>query len=73
MSVPLLSNARKVSEVGILAVIVLLLVIMPALLYLIGWGVTRYTRKAMAPIARQIPRKGPADRPAAEPAAATDP
>jgi hypothetical protein len=31
---------------GMLVVVVLLLVIMPVLLYLTGWAVTRYTRQA---------------------------
>jgi len=32
--------------VGLLVIGVLFLVIMPVLLYLMGWAVTRYTRKA---------------------------
>jgi hypothetical protein len=31
------------TEVGFLVLVVLLLVVMPALLYLMGWGVARYT------------------------------
>jgi hypothetical protein len=34
--------------VGLLVLVVLLWVIMPALLYLVGWGVARYTKKAPA-------------------------
>jgi uncharacterized membrane protein len=36
------------SLLGLLVIVVLLLVVMPALLYLIGWAVPRYTRKAPA-------------------------
>ena len=36
------------SLVGLSVIVVLLLVIMPALLYLLGWGVTRYIRKPPA-------------------------
>jgi len=32
--------------VGLLVIGILFLVIMPVLLYLMGWAVTRYTRKA---------------------------
>jgi hypothetical protein len=30
---------------GLLSIVVLLLVIIPALLYLLGWGVARYTKE----------------------------
>jgi hypothetical protein len=40
--------------VGLLVIVVLLLVIMPALLYLLGWGVTRYTRKAPSLLGFQV-------------------
>jgi hypothetical protein len=33
------------SVLGLLSIVVLLLVIMPALLYLLGWGVARYARE----------------------------
>jgi hypothetical protein len=32
--------------VGVLVLVVLLLVIMPVMIYFVGWGVMRYTREA---------------------------
>ncbi len=51
---------------GILVVAVLLLVIMPALLYLMGWGVARYIRKAPGRSGLMPRRKEPLDKPIGE-------
>jgi flagellar biogenesis protein FliO len=45
---PPMPERAKGSCVGIVVVVVLLLVIMPALIYFIGWGVTRFVKKAPA-------------------------
>jgi len=49
------------SLVGLLVVVVLLLVIMPALLYVVGWGVKRYTDQTPVwinfPPPQPLPRK----------------
>jgi len=51
--------------VGLLVIVVLLLVIMPALLYLVGWGVKRYTDQAPVwikfPPYHKLPIKKPED------------
>jgi hypothetical protein len=46
-----------------IVLIVLLLIIMPVLLYLVGWGATRYTRKAPVSTGFRLPRTQPSDKP----------
>ncbi len=46
--------------------VLLILVIMPALLYLVGWGVTRYIGKAPARIGFAAARMQPSDTPRSE-------
>jgi hypothetical protein len=45
------------SLLGLLVIAVLLLVVMPVLLYFVGWGVARFTRKApgriVSPVSQQ--------------------
>jgi hypothetical protein len=48
---------------AVIVLVVLLLVVMPALLYLVGWGAMRYTRKAPALIGFPAPRTQPSDKP----------
>jgi len=50
----------------LLAIVVLLLVIMPALLYLVAFGAMRYTRKAPARIGSPTTPKKRGDTPHAE-------
>lgn len=52
--------------VGLFVLVVLLLVIMPGLLYLLGWGVKRYTEKMPSWIGFPIAPKEPADKPEGE-------
>jgi hypothetical protein len=42
---------------GLLVIAVLLLVVMPVLLYLVGWGVTRYTGKLPVRIGTPSPEQ----------------
>lgn len=58
---------------GILAIAVLLLVIMPVLLYLVGWGVTRFTRKPSGWLSLPNAAKGSSGRPAGQPPARIEP
>jgi hypothetical protein len=44
---------------GLLVVVVLLLVIMPALLYLLGWGAKRFTEKAPSWVGFAVEAKKP--------------
>ncbi len=48
---------------GLFAVILLLLVVMPALLYLTGWAVTRVTAKQPARISLPVPPPNLRDTP----------
>ncbi len=57
---------------GLLVVVVLLLVIMPAMLYLVGWSVHLYTNKSTAWINFPAIRKEPTEKPAAEPPARSE-
>jgi cytochrome oxidase assembly protein ShyY1 len=57
--------------VGLLVVVVLLLVIMPAMLYLVGWSVHRATNKSKAWINFPAIRKETTEKPAAESPART--
>jgi hypothetical protein len=66
MSAPPMAERIERSLVGLIVLVVLLLVIMPGMLYLVGWGVTRYTRKAPARIGFPVPRDELRDRPIAE-------
>lgn len=58
---------------GILAIAVLLLVIMPVLLYLVGWGVTRFTRKPPGWLSFPTATKRSSGRPAGQPPARIEP
>lgn len=51
---------------GLLVVVVLLLVIMPALLYAVGWGVKRYTDQAPVWINFPPPHRLPSKKPEGE-------
>jgi hypothetical protein len=51
------------SLLAISVLVVLLLVIMPALLLGVGWGVKRYTEKAPAWSGFPVARKSPGNRP----------
>jgi hypothetical protein len=51
---------------GMLVVVVLLLVIMPVLLYLTGWAVTRYTRQAPSWIGFPVDPAEPRGKPDAD-------
>jgi hypothetical protein len=55
------------SLVGLFVVIVLLLVIMPALLYLMGWGIARTIRKDSGWIGSPPPRQELRDKSTGEP------
>ncbi len=48
---------------GLLVIVVLLLVVMPALLYLVGWAVKRYTEKPPNRIGAPTTAKERGDRP----------
>jgi hypothetical protein len=52
---------------GICVLVVLLLAVMPALLYLMGWGVTRYTRQAPGRTGFPVPREKLSGKPDLEP------
>lgn len=54
---------KGISFVGLFILTVLLLIIMPALLYLLGWGIKRYTENAPSWIGRPALRKHPNDTP----------
>ncbi len=58
---------------GVAVMAVLLLVVMPVLLYLIGWGVTRYTRKAPGWIGLPVVTKPPSGKPTGKPPARIGP
>jgi hypothetical protein len=49
--------------VELFLLVVLLLVVMPGLLYLVGWGVQRYTRKASSRSGHRVRLKQPRDEP----------
>jgi hypothetical protein len=49
--------------VGLFVFVVLLLVVMPGLLYLMGWAVTRYTKKAPSWIGFPTRPREPGDKP----------
>jgi uncharacterized membrane protein YesL len=51
---------------ALLVIVVLLLVIMPALLYLVGWGVKRYVGMNVNPIVVQAPKEQPSEKPDGE-------
>jgi hypothetical protein len=51
------------SLLGLLVVVVLLLVVMPVLLYLLGWAVKRYIERPPAWIGVPIPRQKLRDKP----------
>jgi predicted RND superfamily exporter protein len=63
MSVPPMPERKKGAMVGLLLVVVLLLVVMPVLIYSIGWGVTRYTKKAPSWIGFPMRQPPPSNRP----------
>ncbi len=52
---------------GILLLLVLFFVIMPVLLYVLGLGVMRYTKKAPAWIGFPLPRAELSDKPGGKP------
>jgi uncharacterized membrane protein YhdT len=51
---------------GLFVIVLVLWVIMPALIYLLGWGVTRYTAKAPSGTGFPVPRKNPSNKPVVE-------
>ncbi len=51
---------------GLLVIVVLLLAVVPALLYLIGWAVLHYTRKASVGLVFAAPRGTPSRKPHGE-------
>jgi hypothetical protein len=58
---------------GLVVIVVLLLVVMPALLYFIGWAVPRYTRKAPSWLVFAAARDTPGKKPRGEATAKGEP
>jgi hypothetical protein len=56
--------------VGVLVVVVVLLLVMPALLYLLGLGVARITTERPARIGSAVRRDVPSDKPRNKPSGA---